>query len=624
MGKIVKWILVLFVFILIASGRIESSDGLSALNVARNIVCCGSFNIAPPQYSGGLQTTIGRDGQYYSPTSLGSSLLYLPAAHITKTIYSFNHFEQGKYFPLQIDYLLTFLASFTNPILALLLFIVNYRIFKLFTKKDSSAFFLSLIISFATNLLPLAKHSFFHIPFSFFLGLSFYYLILFFEKEKKEKYLGLSGLYFGLAALSYNLIFIVVLLAYLTLIFLKTKNKLYLVRWLGSVLPFFIIIGIYNLVRFNNPFIVGYDLNAFDLSTLGNPLKGIFGLLLSPGKSMLLYSPILILSYILAFKTFKKDYLSKFFIFFTLVILLSYGSFVFWSGDLAWGPRYMSVLIPFGGVILARNWQKINKAFLYFLLVIGLFIQLEGVVIPYEYQYPYNSMVFKQKITDRHSQFEYWSIGHFNPRYSPIYTMKKEVVKRLINIPQVFPSRSNIIFAYGASRHYKSSLGYYKIGRSLLYLYSKKDIKIPSITFTAKKMKGNDLIAGAIICSKEICTESISITQKEDEYKIIFEKPLAISKNNYIKINLIPDNPVVEDFEYHFDKFILGEESIDLKDFRVFIQDHFFSRSAPYDYNGQEYYRYNDQKFKLDESINTVADFWWLHPFIFYNILSRT
>lgn len=621
MVKTIRYILVLLLFLFIASGRIESSDGLSALNVARNIVCCGSVEMAPPEYSGGLQTKLGRDGKYYSPTSLGSSLLYLPAAAGTKFFYALNNFEQGKYFPLQLDYVLTFFASFTNPILAFILFLVNCKIFKLFIKKDTSAFFLSFIISFSTNLLPLAKHSFFHIPFALFLSLSFYYILLFAEREKNDKYLVLSSICFGLAILTYNLIFIIILAIYLVFLWFNLKDWKPIYKWLLSMIPFVLIVGYFNFIRFGSPFNLGYDFNAFDLKEKGNVLKGAFGLLFSSGKSVFLYSPLLILSYIYAIKTFKKDYISRFIIFLTIILTLAYGGFVFWSGDLAWGPRYMSILIPFAGIILARNWNKINKPILYFLAIIGLFIQLEGVTVPYEYQYPVHDQAISQKAKpkDRRSQFEYWSIGHFTPRYSPIWVMKKETAKRLINIPKAFPKKSKVVFAHGTSRPYKSDSGYYKIGRSILYLYAKENIEFQNITLTTRNMRGNGAITGANICLSGNCIKKSSIKRNGDRYKISLPRKIILPERRYAIIQLKPDHYSVKDFDYDLYYFALNDYSFDLSDFQIGLLDHFSSKKAPFDYNGQEFYRYYNQKFKLDETINTLPDFWWIHPFIFYN-----
>lgn len=102
---------------------------------------------------------------------------------------------------------------------------------------------------------------------------------------------------------------------------------------------------LYNQARWGSPFDTGYG------DTLGlmreSPIAGLWGLLLSPGKSLFLYSPPLLLG-LLAVVRFARAHRRA-----ALALALVglppvafYASFLSWSGDYCWGPRYLTYLVP--------------------------------------------------------------------------------------------------------------------------------------------------------------------------------------------------------------------------------------------------------------------------------------
>lgn len=625
-----KFLLVFCILLLVASGRIESSDGISALNVTRNIIKEKRFNIAPPAWSGGLQTTKGKDGLYYSPTSLGISLSYLPSALLTKAIYTRDNTDFPRYYPVQSDFLLEFLASFTNPILAFLLFIVNYKIFDLFIKNKNKAFFLSLIILFATNLFPLAKHSFSQIIFCLCVMASFYTMLLYLQNIKKNKYLILSGIFFGLALYSYNVIFILVFFVLLVALsyFLYEKRLSYreiLIKcflWAISAAPFLAIVCAFNYLRFGSILSTGYDLHAFDLTAKAVIFEGLWGLTLSSGKSFLVYSPILILALFLAIKHFKKDWSAKLFILLTTVLLLFYSRFVFWSGELSWGPRYMSLVIPFAGIVLARHFKEVEKMkiILTILIVVGLFVQLEGIVIPYQKQYrifDFEILALPKNVT-RNQQFEYWSIGEFIPRYSPIYFLKKDLIRDLFLIPRILKTSPSVSFAKDVSLPQKDTSGrYFKHGRSIMYLYSHKNFTFKTISFNLENLK--DDIAKIGICIRAGCFTSDTVHKQGNDFTANFAKEMKIEKNEYANISLVSKNPIKHGFEFDIYSFSLGDIGMTMSEYSLANPDTFLVRNTPLFYDGPTLGFYKESRFYQDEVINSVPDFWWIRSKVYFN-----
>ncbi|MDF5725437.1 MAG: hypothetical protein PUP91_34295, partial [Rhizonema sp. PD37] len=79
----------------------------------------------------------------------------------------------------------------------------------------------------------------------------------------------------------------------------------------------------------------------------GNILVGITGLLLSPGKSLFVYAPLLILS-VLFFRKFYKQYPKEAIYVAALTVLwfLLHSRLRSWYGAWGWGPRHFIIILP--------------------------------------------------------------------------------------------------------------------------------------------------------------------------------------------------------------------------------------------------------------------------------------
>jgi hypothetical protein len=114
-------------------------------------------------------------------------------------------------------------------------------------------------------------------------------------------------------------------------------------------LPGIVTLLTYNYVRTGSATNTGYALpHQAGPSFSENPLVGFMGFFFSPGKSMFLYSPPLILS-LLALPHLLRTRSRRWF----WASLLTVGPVVyvncklmFWSGDWCWGPRYLLFMVP--------------------------------------------------------------------------------------------------------------------------------------------------------------------------------------------------------------------------------------------------------------------------------------
>jgi len=392
------------------------------LNTAKSLVYQGHFSI--DNKMPGMVT--GIDGKYYSVGGLGWTLVLVIPVWLNKTFGgSINNIE--------------FVASFANPFLAFCLLIVLSKLFSFVSKNKNIGLLVAFITIFSTNLLPLAKHSFAHML-SILAITTAVYFGLKYSQTKKKNNLIFSGLFFGLLVISYNYSFVLVSFAlFLILLIKKSLNPKIIINWFIGVIPLVILFFIYNYFRFGNIFESGYTVNTGggDLALPASFYDGFWGLLLSPGKSIWVYSPILIYSFYLAVKNFKKNWVDWLFLIILTINVVFYARLAFWSGELSYGPRYLATIIPFGGLVLANHWKQINKKILIGLVLIGLWVQLVGISIPYTKQYEWYDMEFmcvgSQGLT-RKGELNYWSIGEFVPRYSPPYRLKRKLVENWSNL----------------------------------------------------------------------------------------------------------------------------------------------------------------------------------------------
>ncbi|MFN8498238.1 MAG: phospholipid carrier-dependent glycosyltransferase [Anaerolineae bacterium] len=110
---------------------------------------------------------------------------------------------------------------------------------------------------------------------------------------------------------------------------------------------------------------------------------GLYGYLLSPGRSILLYSPPLLLA-AFAFDEFWRGFRREAILFLSIfaVYLLVFSSYLYWHGGWSYGPRYLLAPLPLLMIPLAyvfrRSWRLVILAAL---VAFGVVVQVAGVAI---------------------------------------------------------------------------------------------------------------------------------------------------------------------------------------------------------------------------------------------------
>lgn len=247
--------------------------------------------------------------------------------------------------------------------------------------KTKKALLITIFYALGTTTFSLSSQSLWQCAASqMFLSATIYFFV---KGQRYRQALPLCGLFLGFATISRFSIAVIALL--FTCYFIIFERKWFL-RFIIFTLPSLIFLIWYQLTYPGNLFFYKYE-GVGQIVSIQNPLTGLLGLLISPNKGILIYSPIFffsILGIILAWV--KKNRVFIFFSSTIIIYLLFIGSWSIWHGGWSYGPRTLAEITPFTTVLLIPVLQnrKIWRNYFFktmFILagVISFFIHFLGV-----------------------------------------------------------------------------------------------------------------------------------------------------------------------------------------------------------------------------------------------------
>ena len=225
----------------------------------------------------------------------------------------------------------------------------------------------SFILPYNTSLFPQPLQSLLIITAAFFIVKSLHFHSSFLcsytdnharleiDNQKKSLFFaGLGGIFLGLSVFAQPSSIIVIPGFVVYSIFSMRHNKKSLISFLLALSIVLFFMGLVNYIRFGSFTEFGYGSHFGTLSYNAYGGKtGLVGLLASPGKGLIFYFPVVILLP-LALKYMYRENRWLFFliIYIVLVHWLYFGTLDdtesrFWSGAIAWGPRYLIPVLPF-------------------------------------------------------------------------------------------------------------------------------------------------------------------------------------------------------------------------------------------------------------------------------------
>lgn len=418
------------VYLLTYTPRINSSDGLAMFATAESLLRRGEWDADQIWWMGLQQGIFGPDGHLYIRKGVGVSLLALPLAGL------------GLIIPIwgAATTTLLFNAIVTAATGALLLHYLQELGY-----ADGVALIAALTFGLTTLAWPYAK-SLFSDPLAGLCLLAAALALLRFRNAHHVVYTFCAGLALAVAVATryanaaliplYGLL----LIAYqirmqrdreakrqeineggkraIGKVASRPANLQSLVGvWLAFAAPLLVTalaLAAYNLARYGDPLNTGY---LPEESFSGIWWQGVAGLLVSPGRGLFLYAPVLLLA-LPATPAFWRRHRAEAALAWAVILahLLLYGKWFMWHGGYAWGPRFMVPTLPFfiGAMAPAIEWAKVRawpRLGLATLAILSGLIQVLGLSVHFE--------LFQTRLLDTGLPL-FAPITFFSPRYSPL------------------------------------------------------------------------------------------------------------------------------------------------------------------------------------------------------------
>ena len=332
--------LVCFAAILLAGSREPPwTDARPIYAVAQSIVTRGAVDT-------GLWTHYQRDGKYYALQPLIPSLIHVPGAALEKVLM--------KRYPLAA----TPIRALTGHLGPAALGALGCLLFALLLLDRGLSARLAItgagILGGATFFIIYARSPYSEIAqATSFLGFYLYFLRA--CRWPTPRTAMAFGAFAG-AMVNTKVVFILALPGALllgVLLLLRRHGRTVTLRACGWALvgatPFVVMLLAYNAARTGSPFNNAYPSMSADSMQYGEKIwVGLWGLFLSPGKSLFLYSPPLVAGLIALPRVLAdrdRDWAWAAILTAGPVVYL-YGRLLAWHGDWCWGPRYIIFVVP--------------------------------------------------------------------------------------------------------------------------------------------------------------------------------------------------------------------------------------------------------------------------------------
>jgi hypothetical protein len=338
----------------------------------------------------------GPDGLYYMKWGLGQSLVEVPFLFLHRSIFGVphpgNHSNDQTLFYLKEFAFLMLCPSVISALGCALFYLLSLRLG--FSGRVSVL--LTLVYGLATMVWPYSKSFMSETTLNVAI-LGGVYGALRYVEEKGRFWISFSGACMGFAFLTKvtALVVIPVIVVYIMMASLRTKKSMFDL-FLCFVPPIAVCFGLqawHNLVRYGSSWEFGYRAGSDALGFSTPLLVGLWGLLLSPGKSFFLYAPVTLLAFgcLRSFVRYRRKE-ALLVIGISILFVIFHARWWSWAGDWAWRPRFLLVITPY--VLLPcglffEKWKQLTsfcRCLALILVVLSVGIQFLGVAAhPFSY-----------------------------------------------------------------------------------------------------------------------------------------------------------------------------------------------------------------------------------------------
>lgn len=304
-------------------------------------------------------------GELFSKYGIMASVVFIPLWYIGMLLASLFGLEGAS----RLSFIV-FIAGITIPLLLALCGVLLYRISRTFDFTPRTATFLALALALCSNLLVYGGMYMSEVTQVTFMLLGWHFIFGFILKKKPVWWALAGGFAYSLMMLT-KFADVIYTLPLLFIVAVKMggaivdgfrrfskglpipaveyrRNAYGIGAVLAGLIIFPVAFYLFNYARFGNPLTTGYGAeDQFEFLPFKYFYAGLAGFLISPGKSLFLYFPPVVL-FFWAFRRFRGKFpaVMIFFILHALTQLLFYMPFIYWSGFWSWGPRYSLLILP--------------------------------------------------------------------------------------------------------------------------------------------------------------------------------------------------------------------------------------------------------------------------------------
>ena len=373
----ILWVGCSAVYFLTAPGRIDMFDGGIRHDVTESLIEIGIPAVRDPWFPG----LPGRGGLRYAWYELGSSVSAIPFVLVGGWL------GHGSPEAKQFAFSLTTVPFAAGSVAVL--FLIYGRL----GCSPATAVIWSLVAAFCTMLWPYAGSSFDAALQAFWLTIAVWAVV---EARivRSFRWAAIAGAAFAMLVHvqeAYAVLAGCSVAAWpLTTERVRTRLSDCLVQAIALGLAIgVVLVFAANVWRYGNPLDTGRDVTSGASPVFGNPVMGLVGLLISPAKSIFLYSPTIVIALVGVRRLIERDPDAFSPIPACLALhLLLISCFRFWAGEWAWGPRYLVATVPLACIGLPFAWPSGQRRRLKFgICFAGLVVQLLAIGVDHQRYY---------------------------------------------------------------------------------------------------------------------------------------------------------------------------------------------------------------------------------------------